>query len=164
MQDDAALMEAARQFVADVDKELRKLYVDATAVDWANETDTTPEHQAAAAKAREQRPHGTTRPSDLEAVLVSACMNGSFVVERSLMLIVDQGRLSTHCSPTRCSEAVVETHESCRSGPAVGRLLSRQRDMKDIKHDRRIIDLNAVGAERAVCFQQNHPDIDKNDV
>ena len=48
--------------------------------------------------------------------------------------------------------------------PAVGRLLSRQRDMNDIKHDRRIIDLNAVGAERAVCFQQNHPDIDKNDV
>jgi hypothetical protein len=40
--------------------------------------------------------HGTTRPSDLEAVLVSACMNGSFVVERSLMLIVDQGRLSTY--------------------------------------------------------------------
>jgi hypothetical protein len=43
--------------------------------------------------------HCTARPPALETVLVSAYMNGSFVVERSLILIVDQGRLSTRCGP-----------------------------------------------------------------
>src|SRR5271163_4298190 len=40
--------------------------------------------------------HGTARSLALETVLVSAYMNGSFVVERSPILNVDQGRLSTH--------------------------------------------------------------------
>jgi hypothetical protein len=33
-----------------------------------------------------------------------------------------EGRLTTHCSPTRGSEAVVETYESRRSGPGGGAL------------------------------------------
>ena len=39
--------------------------------------------------------HGTARSLDLEMALVSAYVNGSFVVERSPILIVYQGRLST---------------------------------------------------------------------
>jgi hypothetical protein len=41
-------------------------------------------------------------------VLVSAYMNGSFVVERSLILIVDQGRLSTRSRRLRFSKPVTE--------------------------------------------------------
>jgi hypothetical protein len=52
--------------------------------------------------------HGTARPSVLETVLASAYMNGSFVVERSLILIVDQGRLSTLSRPWDISEAAVQ--------------------------------------------------------
>ena len=60
-EDNATLMVAARPFVADVNKELRKLYVDLLAAEWANQTDITPEHQAAAAKANEQMAKGITR-------------------------------------------------------------------------------------------------------
>jgi peptidyl-dipeptidase A len=60
-QDDAASRETARQFLTDVDKELRELYVDALIAAWANVTDITPEHEAAAAKTEEQWSIGITR-------------------------------------------------------------------------------------------------------
>ncbi len=59
--DNAALVRQAKQFVADADKELRKLYVDASVAEWANQTDITPEHEAAAAKAGEDLANGITR-------------------------------------------------------------------------------------------------------
>jgi peptidyl-dipeptidase A len=59
--EEADLMEAAKQFVADVDKELRKLYVDTNIAEWANQTDITPEHEAAAARAEEMLANGITR-------------------------------------------------------------------------------------------------------
>src|SRR5271169_833379 len=49
--------------------------------------------------------HGTARSLALETVLVSAYMNGSFLVERSPILNVDQGRLSTRCRRSAFSEA-----------------------------------------------------------
>ena len=53
--------EQARQFVADADGELRRLYVDSMLAAWAHETDITPEHEAAAAKAFEQMSSSITR-------------------------------------------------------------------------------------------------------
>jgi peptidyl-dipeptidase A len=50
---DAALIAEAKQFVADADTVVRKLTVDASVAAWANETDLTPEHEAATAKAAE---------------------------------------------------------------------------------------------------------------
>ncbi|HEY0482558.1 MAG TPA: M2 family metallopeptidase [Kofleriaceae bacterium] len=50
---DPALITEARQFVADADKLVRKVTVDASLASWANETDLTPEHEAATAKASE---------------------------------------------------------------------------------------------------------------
>jgi peptidyl-dipeptidase A len=50
---DAALVAEAKQFVGDADKTVRKLTVDASVAAWANETDLTPEHEAATAKASE---------------------------------------------------------------------------------------------------------------
>jgi len=50
---DAALIAEARQFVAQVDATVRKLTVDASEAQWANETDLTPAHEAATAKASE---------------------------------------------------------------------------------------------------------------
>jgi peptidyl-dipeptidase A len=41
----------AKQFVTDMDAQLRKLLVDASVTEWANETDITPEHEKAAADA-----------------------------------------------------------------------------------------------------------------
>src|SRR5689334_23218787 len=58
---DAALINEAKQFVANADQELRKLYVDAATADWANQTDITPEHEAAAAKAGEVASVGVTK-------------------------------------------------------------------------------------------------------
>ena len=59
--DDTALINEAKQFVADADATLRKLYIDASVTDWANQTDITPEHEAAAAKAAEVMANGITK-------------------------------------------------------------------------------------------------------
>ncbi|NVB83550.1 MAG: M2 family metallopeptidase [Kofleriaceae bacterium] len=61
MPSSAALVEEAKKFVVDADKELRQLYVDASQADWANQTDITPEHEAASAKAAEAASNGITR-------------------------------------------------------------------------------------------------------
>jgi peptidyl-dipeptidase A len=58
---DAALIAEAKQFVAKMDGELRKLYVDASVAAWANETDITSEHEAAAAAAGAEQAKGITR-------------------------------------------------------------------------------------------------------
>ena len=50
---DDALIAEAKQFVAALDPTLRKLAVDASQAAWANETDLTPDHEAAMAKAAE---------------------------------------------------------------------------------------------------------------
>jgi len=49
--DDAALIAEAKQFLADADKELRRVLVAAAEAEWANQTDITDAHEAAAAKA-----------------------------------------------------------------------------------------------------------------
>ncbi len=58
---DAALVSEARQFVAAMDAEMRKLYTDASVAAWANATDITPEHEAAEAKAGAEQAKGITR-------------------------------------------------------------------------------------------------------
>ncbi|MGE3546740.1 MAG: M2 family metallopeptidase, partial [Kofleriaceae bacterium] len=57
----AALVAEAKQFAVEMDKELRKLYVDASVAAWANETDITPEHEDAAARAGAEQAKGITR-------------------------------------------------------------------------------------------------------
>jgi len=58
---DAALVAEATELAKQVDQQLRKLYVDASVADWANQTDITPEHEAAAAKAAEALANGLTK-------------------------------------------------------------------------------------------------------
>jgi peptidyl-dipeptidase A len=58
---DAALLAEAAAFVRRADAELRKLYVDASVTAWANETDLTPAHEAAAAAAAAEQAKGITR-------------------------------------------------------------------------------------------------------
>ena len=48
---DAALVAEAKQFVVDADKQLRQVLVAASEAEWANQTDITDDHEAAAAKA-----------------------------------------------------------------------------------------------------------------
>jgi peptidyl-dipeptidase A len=55
------LIAEAKQYVAQMNEELRKLYVDASQAQWTNETDITPEHEAAAAKAGAEQAKGITR-------------------------------------------------------------------------------------------------------
>lgn len=57
----AALVAEARAFVAQMDGELKKLYVDASVAAWANETDITDAHEAAAAVAGAEQAKGITR-------------------------------------------------------------------------------------------------------
>jgi peptidyl-dipeptidase A len=59
--DDSALVEEAKKFVADMDKELNTLFVENAKNDWANQTDITPAHEAAAAKTGEAVAKGITR-------------------------------------------------------------------------------------------------------
>ena len=59
--DNAALVAEAKQFAAQADQELRKLYVEASVAEWANQTDITPAHEAAAAKAAEALANGLTK-------------------------------------------------------------------------------------------------------
>src|SRR4051812_36327437 len=48
---DEALINEAKKFVADMQPEIRKYTVEASLAEWANETDITPAHEDAAAKA-----------------------------------------------------------------------------------------------------------------
>jgi len=48
---DEALIAEASQFVAETDKELKKLSIESSLAEWANQTDITPAHEDAAAKA-----------------------------------------------------------------------------------------------------------------
>ena len=59
--DSAALIAEARAFVKEMDADLRRLYVDASVAQWANETDITPEHEEAAARAGAEQAKGITR-------------------------------------------------------------------------------------------------------
>jgi peptidyl-dipeptidase A len=59
--DNSALIAEAKQFAAAADQELRKLYIEASVTEWANQTDITPDHEAAAAKAAEDLANGITR-------------------------------------------------------------------------------------------------------
>jgi len=56
-----ALVNEAKAFVKEMDADLRTLYVNASVAAWANETDITPEHEAAAAKASAEQAKGITR-------------------------------------------------------------------------------------------------------
>jgi peptidyl-dipeptidase A len=58
---DDALVAEAVQFVAALEPTLRKLTVDAALASWANETDLTPAHEAATAKASEVQSVETTK-------------------------------------------------------------------------------------------------------
>jgi peptidyl-dipeptidase A len=58
---DDALITEAKQFVADTDKEILRLYTDASVTEWANETDITKEHGEAAAKASAAQATGITK-------------------------------------------------------------------------------------------------------
>jgi peptidyl-dipeptidase A len=58
---DAALVAEAKEFATRVDQELRKLYVDASVAEWANQTDITPAHEEASAKAAEALANGLTK-------------------------------------------------------------------------------------------------------
>ncbi|MEJ7601355.1 MAG: M2 family metallopeptidase [Kofleriaceae bacterium] len=58
---DDALIAEARAFVAATDKEARRLYTDASVADWANQTDITPQHEDAAAKAGAELAKGLTK-------------------------------------------------------------------------------------------------------
>jgi peptidyl-dipeptidase A len=49
--DEARLLAEAKDFVAKADAELRRVLVAASTAEWTNQTDITPEHEAAAAKA-----------------------------------------------------------------------------------------------------------------
>jgi peptidyl-dipeptidase A len=57
----AALIAEAKSFVAEMDADLRRLYVNASVASWANETDITPEHEAEAARASAEQAKGITR-------------------------------------------------------------------------------------------------------
>ncbi len=57
----AALVTEAKQFLVQVDKELRKLYIDSSEADWTNMTDITPAHEAESAKYSEALATGITR-------------------------------------------------------------------------------------------------------
>jgi len=57
---DQKLVAEAQQWVKDADPKLRQLVVDSSVAEWANETDITKDHEAAAAKANEAMSVGIT--------------------------------------------------------------------------------------------------------
>jgi peptidyl-dipeptidase A len=56
-----ALVAEAKTFVAQMDADLRTLYVNASVAAWANETDITPEHEAEASRTGAEQAKGITR-------------------------------------------------------------------------------------------------------
>ncbi len=58
---DDPLIAEAKKYVADMNDELKKLYVDASQAQWINETDITPEHEEVASKAGAEQAKGITK-------------------------------------------------------------------------------------------------------
>ena len=89
---DELLIAKAQAFVKEMDADLRRLYVNASVAAWANETDITPEHEAAAAKAGAEQAKGITRwiKASLEFEPVLDRLDD--VTRRQLMLLKFSGQ------------------------------------------------------------------------
>jgi peptidyl-dipeptidase A len=98
--DDTALVDEAKKFLAEVDGTLRKVLVASAEASWANETDITPEHEAAAAKA-------TQEVNDLTAGLIKRARKYEPVMDklaplekRQLQNLIFQMTVSTPIAPS----------------------------------------------------------------
>jgi peptidyl-dipeptidase A len=139
---DAALIAEAKQFVADADKEVRKLTVDASLAEWTNETDITKDHEEATSKAGEAASVGITR-------LVKAARKFEPVMDkldpdtrRQLLLLKFQGQPAPD-DPKDASElATIATEMTSIYGKGVCKTVKGKEDCKDIEYWSKLLEAN----------------------
>jgi len=98
--DDKQLVEEAKRFLTEADATLRKVLVAYSEAAWANETDITPEHEAAAAKAQQEQ-------NDVTAGLIKRARKYERVMNqldpgsrRQLQNLIYQMTVSTPIAPS----------------------------------------------------------------
>ncbi|MBC7974016.1 MAG: M2 family metallopeptidase [Myxococcales bacterium] len=130
----AALIAEAKQFVAQADATLRKLGTEAALAAWANQTDLTPEHEAATAKTSEALSVETTKlvkaARKFEPVLASLDAD----TRRQLLLLKFAAQPSPD-DPAKATElAELAAKMDSEYGKGVCTTVKGKESCKDIEH------------------------------
>jgi peptidyl-dipeptidase A len=131
---DAALIAEAKQFVLDADKTVRKVTVDAALAAWANETDLTPAHEAATAKASEIQSVEVTKLVKVARKFEPVLDKLDADTRRQLLLLKFQAQPSPD-DPQQAKElAELAARMSSEYGKGVCKTVKGKEQCKDIEH------------------------------
>src|SRR5262245_12922055 len=142
-----------------MDKELRKLIVDASLAEWANETDITKDHEEATAKASEIQSIGLTK-------LVKAARKFEPVMakldpdtRRQLLLLKFSGQPAPDDPKDAAELARVGTEMTSIYGKGVCKTVKGKEDCKDIEHWSKLLQNNRNPGELLATWKTWHDSV-----
>ena len=158
--DSAALIAEARAFVKEMDADLRRLYVDASVAQWANETDITPEHEEAAARAGAEQAKGITRWIKAKRKFDPILSQLDDETRRQLVLLSFAGQPAPD-DPAKADElARVGTEMSSIYGKGkVCTLVQGKEQCKDIEALSKVLQKSRKPAEALAAWQGWHESV-----
>ena len=153
---DDKLVAEAQQFVKDADPKLRTLMVDASLADWANETDITPEHEAASSKASEiQSVEITKMVKDarrFDPILARLDPD----TRRQLMLLAFQAQPAPDDPKQAAELAEIATHMGSLYGKGVCTTVKGKEQCKDIEYWSKLLQKTRKPAELLATWKTWH--------
>jgi peptidyl-dipeptidase A len=157
---DIALAAEAKEFVAQMDGELRKLYVDASVTSWANETDITPEHEASAAKAGAEQAKGITRLIKAAKKFEPILAKLDPVTRRQLVLLKFSGQPAPDDPKEAEDLARIATEMSSIYGKGkVCKKVGRKQECKDLDELSKVLQKTRKPAEALAAWQGWHDNV-----
>ncbi len=153
---DDALIKEAKQFVTDADGKVRKLIVDASVAEWAQETDITKDHEAAAAKANEVQSVGLTK-------LVKDARKFDPVLDkldpdtrRQLLLLKFQAQPSPDDPKEATELAAIAEHMTSTYGKGVCTKQGDKEQCQDIEYWSKILEKSRKPDEQLAAWKTWH--------
>jgi peptidyl-dipeptidase A len=157
---DAALIAEAKQLAAQMDGELRKLYVDASVTAWANETDITPEHENDAAKAGAEQAKGITRLIKASKRFEPILGKLDPATRRQLVLLKFSGQPAPDDPKDAEELARIATEMSSIYGKGkVCKKVGRKQECKDIDALSKVLQKTRKPAEALAAWQGWHDNV-----
>ena len=153
---DEKLVAEAQQFVKDADPKLRKLLVDQSLADWANQTDITKEHEAASAKASEIQSVEITRMVKDARRFDPIVARLDPDTRRQLMLLKFQAQPAPD-DPKQATElAEIATHMGSLYGKGVCSSVNGKEQCKDIEYWSKQLQHNRKPADLLAAWKTWH--------
>ena len=157
---EAALVAEARQFVAQMDGELRKLNVDAAVTAWANETDITPAHEADAAAAGAEQAKGITRLIKAAKKFEPILGKLDPATRRQLLLLKFSGQPAPDDPKDAAALATIATEMSSIYGKGkVCTKAGRKQECKDIDALSKVLQQTRKPAEALAAWKGWHDNV-----